>query len=218
MRADFVRVVAGGPADHFVPTNWPDLDAGDTDIGDTGPIPVDVTGAMPSALVVQLGKDGKLYLLDRGRLGGVGGQLAAVQVARGPIIDAAATYATARGTYVAFRGEGQGCPAGQSGDLVAVRIVPGAPPTVAVAWCVRPNGHGSPMVTTTDGHAGAVVWTVGADGDGRLRGFDGDTGQVVYGGGGAADAAGEVARFQTPIPARGRILVATRTGVKAFRR
>jgi len=210
--------VSGGPADSFAPRNWRDLDAGDTDLGGTGPVLVDVPGATPSALVVVLGKDGKIYLLDRGRLGGVGGQLAATQVARGAIINAAAAYTTARGTYVAFRGTGQGCPPGQSGDLTAVRLSPGSPPTAAVAWCARQNGKGSPMVTTTDGHANAIVWSVGAEGDGRLRGFDGDSGAVVYGGGGPGDALGEVARFQTPILAGGRIFVATKDGVKALTR
>jgi len=210
--------VAGGPADSFAPRTWRDLDDGDTDLGGTGPIPVDVPGGKPSALVVALGKDGKLYLLDRERLGGVGGELAAARVARGAIINAAAAYTTARGTYVVFRGASQGCPEGQSGDLTAVRIVPGAPPSAAVAWCARQDGRGSPMVTTTDGRAGAIVWIVGAEGDDRLHGFDGDTGQVVYRGGGAGDALGGVARFQTPILAGGRILVATKTGVKAFTR
>jgi hypothetical protein len=210
--------VAAGPADSFAPKNWMELDDGDVDIGGTGPIPVDLPGATPSALVVALGKDGKIYLLDRARLGGIGGQVAAAQVARGSIINAAAAYATARGTYVVFRGVGQSCPSGQSGDLTAVRITPGAPPTAAVAWCARQNGMGSPMVTTTDGRANAIVWSVGAEGDGRLRGFDGDGGQVVYDGGGAGDALGEVARFQAPILAGGRIFVATRNGVKAFTR
>ncbi len=74
------------------------------------------------------------------------------------------------------------------------------------------------MVTTTDGHANAIVWSVGAEGDERLHGFDGDTGQVVFGGGSANDALGNVARFQTPILGAGRLFVATRAGVKAFTR
>ncbi len=210
--------LGASPADSFAPSNWQELDAGDVDIGGTAPVVVDVPGATPSALVVALGKDGKIYLLDRRHLGGIGGQLAVAQVSGGEIINAAAAYTTARGTYVVFKGSGEGCPGGQSGDLTAVRIAPGAPPSATVAWCARQNGTGSPIVTTTDGHADAVVWSVGAEGDGRLHGFDGDTGQVVYGGGGAQDALGDVARFQSPILAAGRIFVATSAGVKAFRR
>lgn len=143
--------------------------------------------------------------------------MAAAEVARTAIITAAAAYTTTRGTYVAFRGAGAGCPPGQSGDLTAVRIIPGAPPSITTAWCARQNGTGSPIVTTTDGHASAIVWSVGAEGDGRLHGFDGDTGLPVYGGG-AQDGVGDVARFQSPIVAGGRLYVATSTGVKAFTR
>jgi outer membrane protein assembly factor BamB len=214
-----VRFPAGvplppSPSDYFTPRNWRELDEGDVDIGGTGPVVVDVPGASPSRLVVALGKDGKIYLLDRARLGGVGGQLAAAQVASGSIINAAAAYTTARGTYVVFRGEGKGCPAGQSGDLTAVRIVPGAPPSVEVAWCARLRGRGSPMVTTTDGRSEAIVWIVGAEGDDRLHGFDGETGKEVYRQ--ERGSLGGVRRFQTPILAGGRIFVAVEGGVKAF--
>lgn len=218
-----LRFAAGAPlgptpADWFAPTNWRDLDDGDTDIGGTGPVPVDVAGATPSKVVVGLGKDGKIYVLDRAHFGGIGGQLAAARVSSTAIITAAAVYTTASGTYVAFRGNGIGCPAGQSGDLTAVQIVPGAPPTVKVAWCARQGGRGSPMVTTTDGHAEAIVWSVGAEGDDRLHGFDGDSGQVIYGGGGTQDALGGVRRFQTPILGGGRIFVGVEGGVRAFTR
>ena len=42
------------------------------------------------------------------------------QVASGTVITALITYSTAQGTYVAFKGNGAGCPMGQSGDLTAV--------------------------------------------------------------------------------------------------
>ena len=42
------------------------------------------------------------------------------------------------------------------------------------------NGQGSPWVTTTDGTNNAIVWVVGAQGDGQLHGYDGDTGAVIY--------------------------------------
>jgi hypothetical protein len=216
LRFPAARSLAEGPSDFFAPVDWRALDEADIDLGGTGPVLLDLPGAAPSALVVGLGKDGKIYLVDRARMGGVGGQVAVASVASGSIINAAAAYTTANGTYVAFHGSGAGCPAGQAGDLTAVRIVPGAPPSVAIAWCARGSGRGSPMVTTTDGRAEAIVWSVGAEGDGRLHGFDGDTGAVVYGGGGPKDALGNVRRFQAPILAGGRIYVAVDGGVRAF--
>src|SRR5438445_7439649 len=67
------------------------------------------------------------------------------------ILDAAAAYRTASGTFVTFetRGSGVGCP-GRSGNLVALRIGAAAPPTIDVAWCADNGGRGSPIVTTTD--------------------------------------------------------------------
>lgn len=202
------------PADFFAPPDWKDLDAHDTDLGGTGPIVLDVPGTPPARLVVGLGKDGKIYAVDRTRMGGIGGALASATVSSSSIINAAAAYTTVQGTYVVFRGAGTGCPEGRSGGLTAVRIRPGPPPSVTTAWCAPLDGRGSPMVTTTDGRSEAVVWVVGAEGDERLHGFDGDGGAAVAGAGG--EALGRVRRFQTPILAGGRIYVAVDGGVRAF--
>jgi hypothetical protein len=207
---------SGRPADYFTPGNWRTLDFFDTDLGGTGPIILDLPGSTPSKLLVGLGKDGKIYLINRTNMGRVGGQAAVAKVASNAIIGSAAAYTTSRGTYVVFKGDGVHCPAGQSGDLTAVRIVPGAPPTIETAWCAKQHGMGSPMVTTTDGHGEAIVWSVGAEGDNRLHGFDGNTGKVVYAGGGAGDVIGPVRRYFTPIFAGGRIFVAADNTVKAF--
>jgi len=72
------------------------------------------------------------------------------------------------------------------------------------------------MVTTTDGENEAIVWSVGAEGDNRLRGFNGDTGRIVFAGGGPGDVIGLVRRFHSPILADGRIYVAADGVVKAF--
>ena len=222
-------VFSGQPADYFVSSNWQALDTADLDLGGTGPILVNVPGATPSALVVALGKNGVAYLLDPSRLGGVGTGdglvregLTSAQVARGAIINAPTTYTTASGTYVVFRianqAGGIGCPAGQTGDLVAMKIGAAAPPTISVAWCADNQGQGSPIVTTIDGKADAVVWSVGAEGSKRLHGFDGDTGAVVYAGGGAGDLIpNQARRFNSPIAVNGRIIVAADNALYAFK-
>jgi hypothetical protein len=184
------------------------------DIGGTAPILVDVEGATPSRLVVALGKNGKIYLLNRDNLGGVGppdGVFSAL-VTSDEIINAAATYTTANGTYVAFKGTGLSCPSGQQGgDLTAVRVLPGNPPTAIIAWCASQNGLGSPMVTTTDGRSEAIVWSVGAEGDQALHGFNGDTGAPLV-----SLPVGAVRRYSTPILASGRIFIAGDGRVYAF--
>src|SRR4029077_345876 len=95
-------VFSGSPTDYWAPTNWQSLDSGDTDLGGSGAILVDVPGATPSALVVALGKDGNAYLLNRNNLGGVSAPLAQASVG-GTIIQAAATYKTTLGTFVVLR-------------------------------------------------------------------------------------------------------------------
>lgn len=207
---------SGQPADYFAPTGWRELDATDTDLGGSGPVLMEVPGARPSSLVVALGKNGEAYLLDRAHLGGIGSAPAQRHVSAGPIITAAATYATAAGSYVVFRGRGVGCPARQSGDLIALRIAAAAPPRIEVAWCATARGRGAPMVTTTDGGSEAIVWSVSAEADNRLRGFDGDSGRAIFEGGGPGEQMPLVRRFQTPIVAKGRIVVAADDRLVAF--
>jgi hypothetical protein len=209
---------ANTPADYFAPSNWQALDGGDVDLGGSGPILVDVPGATPSKLAVALGKDGNIYLANRENLGGIsangaaGQGVASAKVASNSIIQAGAAYTTSQGTYVVFKGNGVGCPMGQAGDLTSVKISATTPPKPTVAWCAQQGGSGSPMVTTTDGHAEAIVWSLGG---GSLRGFDGDTGAVIVQGGGANAISG-FSNWISPIAARGRIYVATNSNVHAF--
>lgn len=223
---------SGKMADFFAPSNWQDLDQSDTDLGGSQPVILDVPETSPSQLVVALGKDGFAYVLDRVNLGGIGNALSSKLVSNSPIITASAAYRTSLGSYVAFQGPGAGC---TSGDLTAIRIKPAsaAPisggltplsppsalaPAATVAWCAAENGRGSPVVSTTDGQANPVVWAVGAEGDGRLHGFDGDTGAVIFAGGGPSDQMPTVVRrFQSPLIANGEIYVAGDNRVYAYR-
>ena len=180
-------------------------------------------GATPSKLAVALGKNGVAYLIDRTNLGGIGkgngttGEaVASAKVSSGQIINAPAAYTTALATYVVFRGGGVGCPGGNSGDLTALKISATSPPQISVAWCAKQNGGGSPMVTTPDGKSDMIVWGLGAGGDGRLHGFDGDTGAVVFNGGGAMDAMSAIQGNETAIAAKGRMFVAAQNAVYAF--
>jgi outer membrane protein assembly factor BamB len=200
-------IFSGAQPDYFAPTNWVSLDNSDTDLGGSGPLLVDVPGATPAQLVVALGKDGNAYLLNRTNLGGVTVPLAQAHLSTSTIIQAGATYQTHSGTYVAFS---------HSGQLTAFRITPTAPPTIATGWSVSLNGRGSPFVTSTDGTNNVTVWCVGSEGDQRLHGFDGDTGAVVYSGGGSNELMTGTRHMQTAIVAHGRIYVANDNRVYAF--
>ena len=209
-------IFSGNPSDYWVPMNWLQLDAVDSDLGASSPLLVDVPGATPSGLLVELGKDGNAYLVNRNNLGGITVPVASLHVADRGIVNAPATYRTNQGTYVAFRD--------YFSALFTVRITATNPPAIVSAWSVDRTGLGcgSPFVTSTDGTNNTIVWVVGAGGgppgDQRLHAYDGNTGAVVYGGGGANELmAGTHSYSTTGIVARGRLYVAADNKVYAFK-
>src|ERR1051325_5105016 len=193
-------VFSGQTNDFWTPTYWVSLDTTDKDLGGSGALIVDVPGATPSKLILALGKDGNAYLLNRTNLGGISAPLYQSSVSSASIIQAAVTYQTTQGVYVVF--------CANTSQLAAYRITPTSPPTMVSAWTVNQGGRGSPFVTSTDGTNNVVVWGIGAESDQRLHGFDGDTGAVVFSGGGANEVMAATRRFQNPIAAPGGIYVA----------
>ena len=207
---------SGSATDFWVPENWMTLDNIDLDI--TGPaMPLDLPGSTPEHLLVSFGKDGGVVLTDRDNLGGIGPPVAQLGVSTSVIINTSTLYTTAQGTYVAFRGTGNACPDGDgSHDLVSVKITPGSPPSMSLAWCAGTGKTGSPIETSVDGTTQGIVWAIGAEDDQRLHGYDADTGAVVFAGGGAGDAMTATSRFITPIVAKGRMYVAADGQLYAF--
>jgi outer membrane protein assembly factor BamB len=202
-------IFSGQPTDYWAPTNWHDLDVGDTDLGGCSAILIDVPGATPSQLVLALGKDGNAYLVNRNNLGGVTLPVASRAVDGVTRGQSSATYHTNQGTYFVFR-------AG-SGGISAYKVTAANPPTIVPAWNVNQNGQGSPWVTTTDGTNNAIVWVVGAQGDNRLHGYNGETGAVVFAGGGADELMTGTRKWNSGIVARGSIYVANDNKVYRFR-
>ena len=212
-------IFSGSPADYWVPEDWLDLDSFDWDLGSSGPLLVDVPGATPSHLVVALGKDRRMNVVNRDNLGGISAPVAVSVVASSTILQAAVTYRTKQSTLVALRANNDG-----NTVLSALRITATNPPTIASGWNVNrgAGGCGSPFVTSTDGTNNMIVWVVGTEdhltaGDQRLHGYDGDTGAVVYDGGGPNELmAGTHDYSTTGIVARGRIYVAGDNKMYAF--
>jgi outer membrane protein assembly factor BamB len=213
-------IFTGSPADYWVPENWRTLDASELDLGSSGPLLVDVPGATPSHLVVALGKDRNMYLVNRDNLGGITAPVAKTAVADSTILQAAVSYRTQQAAYVALRANNDG-----NTVLSAVRITATNPPAISRAWNVNRSagGCGSPFVTSTNGTNDTIVWVVGTEdhvtgGDQRLHGYDGDTGVLVYNGGGPDELlAGTHYYSTTGIVARGCLYVAADDKVYAFR-
>jgi hypothetical protein len=202
-------IFTGQPTDFWAPTNWQSLDSSDTDLGGCSAILIDVPGATPSQLVLALGKDGNAYLVNRNNLGGVTSPVASQAVDGVTRGQSSATYHTNQGTYFVFRTG--------SGGISAYKVTAANPPAIVPAWNVSQSGQGSPWVTMTDVTNNAIVWVVGAQGDQRLHGYNGDTGAVVYAGGGPDELMTGTRKWNSGIAARGSIYVANDNKVYKFR-
>src|SRR5436190_9168453 len=200
----------GNPTDFWAPANWHDLDVGDTDLGGCSAILIDVPGATPSQLVLALGKDGNAYLVNRNNLGGVAGPVMSLGVDGNLRGQSSATYRTGQGTYFVFRADG-------GSQIKAYKVTATNPPAIVSAWSASQSGQGSPWVTTTDGTNNAIVWVVGAEGDHRLHGYNGDTGAVIYAGGGNNELMTGDRKWNSGMVARGSIYVANDNKVYKFK-
>ncbi len=157
------------PTDFFSPSNATTMDANDTDLGSGGPMALPDgfgTAAHPN-LMVQVGKDGRLFLLDRNNLGGhdqgasggdnVLGKLGPYQGQWGH-----PAFWGGDGGYIYYVGNGGPLRAfkyGVSGS--------GMPALTAVGSSVATFAYtaGSPVVTSNAKTPGsAVVWLVSPSG------------------------------------------------------
>lgn len=204
------------PRDFFAPSNWKELDDDDLDLGGVTPLPLTLPGS-PIPLLLALGKDGKAYLLDRASLGGPGGALAVRPAARGVIITSAAAYPLRDAVLVAYQARGALCPNGAYvSGIAALAVTAGTSNGLHSAWCTPLDGSGAPIVTTTDGSSEPTVWAVGAEGDDRLHGFRGDTGEEIYAGAGTGDGMKGLRHFATVLVAAGRFYIAGDGHIFAF--
>src|SRR5213596_3522021 len=201
----------GQTTDYWAPSNWFSLDNSDTDLGGVSATMVDVPGATPSQLVLALGKDSNAYLLNRNNLGGIPGTPYQANVGGINRGTSAVTYHTSQGTYIGFHND--------AGTIRAYRVTATNPPTIVFAWSQSQNGRGSPWVTTTDGTNNMIFWYAAttSSGDQRLHAYDGDTGAVIYAGGGANELMSGTQQWNTGMVARGRIYFGANNKIYAFR-
>ncbi len=202
--------------DYFAPSDWRKLDRRDADLGGTAPVPINLKGAAGLArLMVALGKNGKAYLLNRDNLGGVGGELMVIEVSASRIISAPAVFpAPDDGELVVFPASALSCPAAAPGPAIGALEIRAIPrPEISLRWCSPLDGSGTPIVTTTDGRSNPIVWIVGAEGDNRLHGFEGDNGKPIV----TVESVLEGLRHFAPIVAsRDRLFVPADDRIYAF--
>jgi outer membrane protein assembly factor BamB len=203
-----------GQWEYFTPSDWKTLDDDDLDLGGSNVVPVNApTAGGYQELIVALGKDGKAYVLDRHKLGGIGGQLVVDTVSLQPIRTAAAVYPSGDSASVAFQAPGTQCPKPDAqNDLTVLKITAGSPPSMSTAWCGALSGAGSAMATTTDGHSNPIVWIVGAEGDNELHAFRGDTGTPIV----TSPAMQGLRHFETLIATEDHLYVGSDGRIYAF--
>ena len=169
------------PKDFFAPTNADVLDRDDTDLGSGGPLalPAPFGTASHPHLLVEVGKDGRVFLLDRDDLGGR---------AQGPggtdkVISTTGPFQGVWGHPALWGGDGGYVYiVGNNGPLRALKYgVDGSGnPTLSVAGASTGTfGYtsGSPTVTSVGTTSGsALVWVVYSTGpggaDAELRAYD----------------------------------------------
>ena len=207
--------------DFFSPSNNSRLDQDDTDLGSGGPMALPAgfgTTAHPH-LLVQTGKDGRVYLLDRDNLGGdaqgPGGTDASVGAPAGPYngVWGHPAFWGGDGGYV-FQVE-------NAGYLRAFKygVNGGGLPVLSSAGTSNSTfGYtsGSPVVTSTGSTSGsAIVWVEYSDGstgaNGQLRAYDAVpvNGQLNLR---YSAPIGTAAKFATPGTDGSRVYVGTRDG------
>jgi outer membrane protein assembly factor BamB len=138
---------------YFAPSNWPALNAGDTDLGSVG------VAFVSRDLLVSIGKEGVAYLLRSGNLGTVGGQVAALKVCGGAWGGTAVSGSTvfvpcADGLFALSAGS-----ASLSVAWHAPHPVLGSPIVSAGAvWAIEPS---SATLFALDPSSGRVLYSVG---------------------------------------------------------
>jgi hypothetical protein len=207
--------------DFFSPVNNTNLDTNDTDLGSGGPMGLPDgfgTTAHPH-LLVQDGKDGRVFLLDRDNLGGVAqgaGGTDAVLQAGGPYngVWGHPAFWGGDGGYVYLITNG--------GPLRAFKVGvsgSGLPSLTATGTSTSNWGYtsGSPVVTSTGSTSGsALIWAIystGSNGSGgQLRAYDAVPSSGVLTQRYSAPI-GNASKFAVPGTDGGRVFVGSRDGV-----
>lgn len=211
------------PTQFFAPSDAPALDEDDEDLGSGGPIALPAeyfgTRAIPH-LVVQVGKDGRIFLIDADDMGGYRqgpGESDAVLQTLGPfdgVWGHPAAYGGQGGWVYVLESAGGGYLRALSYGLNG-----GGEPALASAGTSSESfGYtsGSPLVTSDGTAAGsAVVWVVYTNGPtgsrGQLRAY-----AAMPTGGNlpllGSWRIGSASKFSVPTAYEGRVYVGTRAG------
>jgi hypothetical protein len=173
---------------YFAPSNWAQDNADDGDLGSTAVM------LLGGSTLFMIGKQQTAYLLDSSTLGGVGGQLASIDVCNSQ----GGNAYLAPDAYVVCTDDG---------TIEQIRVGSGATMSRGWTW-TSPNGEaGSPTI------AGGVLWTVDI-GASVLYGVDLSSGETRFT---VNLTTGTPPHFAAPSAGEGMLVVAGSSHVEAFR-
>jgi outer membrane protein assembly factor BamB len=205
------------PQSFFSPHDNTKLNQDDADLGSGGPIalPSDFGTTAHPRLLVEVGKDGRIYLLDADHLGGAGQGTDggdAVVGTTGPFqgVWGRPGFWGGDGGYVYV--------VGNNGPLRALKYSASGPSLTSVGTTSDNFGYtsGSPVITSTGSTSGsALVWVVYSTGPGganaQLRAYDpvpvNGVLKLRY-----SAPIGTAVKFSVPATDNGRVYVGTRDG------
>ena len=183
--------------DYYTPSDYADLEAGDTDLGSTAPVilPREAASRTP-LLILQGGKDGVLRVLDRAHLGGVGGEVSTFDLGSALFSAPAVARDRAGLTWVYV---------GTESGVTALQLTTGRDGKSALRkmWSSKLAGT-SPVV------ANGILFV---ETDGALNAFDAQSGKIVWSTT-EASAGGSIGgvHWQSPIVVNGWIYVSDEAG------
>jgi outer membrane protein assembly factor BamB len=172
---------------YFAPSNWAQDNADDGDLGSTSPVVLD------NGQLFEVGKESTAYLLDGTALGGIGGQLASLDVCNS---QGGSAYQSPD-VYVVCQDDG---------EIDQVRIGPGNAIARGWTWRSPTGGASSPTI------AGGVVWSIDLAAS-KLYGINPATGTTLFS---LSLHVGTPEHFAAPSAAGGMIVVAGSSAVEAF--
>lgn len=205
-----------GVRDYFTPYNQSTLNRNDLDLGSSGPVLLpDQPGPHPH-LLVTVGKDGYLYVIDRDRMGKYqsGSNSHAVQAFQAANDGGFGAVAYWNGHVYAFGSDDV------LKDFVLTNGRLGKTPAHQGTFRFKPAAA-TPSVSA-NGAKDGIVWVLltkawnAQDTFGVLQAYDAaDVGRMLYSSATntARDGAGLVTRFSIPMVANGRVYVGMRRGV-----
>ena len=202
-------------ADYFTPFNQASLNTTDTDLGSSGPLLLPDSAGSPAHphLLVGGGKEGRVYLLDRDRMGGFNptgdGQIVqSITGAVGSLYGGAAYF----NSTLFF--------AGKQDSLKAFAILDGRVANSPTSQSSEVFGEeGAAPTVSANGSANGIVWLVEPSFNGTLHAYDAaNLAHELYHSqmNPARDAPGSYVRFSVPIVANGKVYVGTGNSVAIF--